>query len=157
MDHFLVKIIIAFNMILLCAISTVSAQSMTASYKYDKNGNRIVASLTFTAIETKDIIKPDTVKAIDDKKPPIDSAFQIFLYPNPTHGNVIVQIDGISLNELSNTNNMIGVWDLQGKTVLKQSNLVSSNAIDLNAMPNGVYIMKIIVNSQISTYKIVKN
>jgi outer membrane protein assembly factor BamB len=60
----------------------------------------------------------------------------IKIYPNPTHDKIMIEI------ELKQINEIIEVYDLTGKLVLKE--IISGNSeIDLSSFNSGVYIIKI--------------
>ena len=78
---------------------------------------------------------------------------QIFanIYPNPTSG--LVNID-LSIN-LSNAK--IQLLDLQGKILFSHTEFNGQNLmIDLNNFSNGMYLLQIEQNSQISQFKLIK-
>lgn len=71
---------------------------------------------------------------------------EVSIYPNPA-SNVL------NFNNISG-NAVISIYDLTGKQVLNQTN--TNNQISVNSLTNGVYIIKIIDNSQIETAKFIK-
>jgi hypothetical protein len=78
---------------------------------------------------------------------------QIFanIYPNPTSG--LVNID---LSKTLN-NAKIQIVDLQGKILYANSEFNGQNLmIDLNSFSNGMYLLQIEQNRQISQFKLIK-
>jgi hypothetical protein len=67
-----------------------------------------------------------------------------FLSHPPTTSNFT--ISGITENVL------VSVFDLQGKEVMK----TTATELDLSRQPNGVYLVKIIVNNAVWTGKVVR-
>lgn len=72
------------------------------------------------------------------------------LYPNPTQ-------DFINLNPKSFTEEYkLRLFDSSGKNLL-ESNNTGPSKVNLEFLPNGVYILQFIANNQIQTYKIIKS
>jgi len=70
--------------------------------------------------------------------------------PNPVN-------EKISLSSVEKIEN-IEIYTVLGKKVFEQNNLSKITAqLDLSSFVSGIYIMKITVNGQIGTYKIIKN
>ncbi len=80
-----------------------------------------------------------------------DSVAEFSIYPNPTHGELV--IEGAQLNKASN----ISILNLQG-IVLEQISNVNSNEInlDLGKYPTGLYLIKIENNTSSNLFKIIK-
>ena len=74
---------------------------------------------------------------------------QIVEFYRDSQGNIVV-----NLNE-SSVNFSYKIIDLQGK-IVSQSGIINSNVIEMSNLPKGVYILQIIVDSQIQTLKFVK-
>ena len=81
---------------------------------------------------------------IDDKN--------IKIYPNPTRGELIVDIS----NYTGNTNDRIDIYDLRGTLKKRVSPVKSSNTIYITSYPSGTYIMVIQVNGVSVQWKIIK-
>lgn len=154
-------------------------------YTYDANGNRTKATIiylvkTMSALVTEfDTLTTESVKSKEPSILPtevwegLDTAqtpkhgwdpkyverltgYSLILYPNPNHGQVIVEFNN-SLNEqISYSESKIEIFDLQGKSVLKMTKLQKYNNIDLSALPNGTFILRVYALSQTKEYKIIK-
>ena len=76
----------------------------------------------------------------------VDNVFSdnLRVYPNPTNGYVNFNM---SLD-------VINVYDLSGKNVLKKTN---SETINLENLKNGIYIIKVISDENYNVIKIIKN
>jgi hypothetical protein len=82
---------------------------------------------------------------------------KIVIYPNPTQGELRVDILDIEIKSAS----YIDICDYSGKIITKQKNIGSTNILDLSQQPNGIYLMKISLKDAeqketTTTWKIVK-
>jgi uncharacterized protein (DUF2141 family) len=128
----------------------------------DQSGNEAICRITI------ELVKPNRKVAYEEEKcfcPPVigadpinpiqyeatnrsgndDISNKIAVYPNPV--NSVLWLD-ISLGEPATLS--INMSDLTGKTILHQQRNVSNSErmeLDLNAMPNGVYLMQITLDS----------
>jgi trimeric autotransporter adhesin len=66
---------------------------------------------------------------------------QLLIYPNPTSGEIIVNINS-SVGEVKDWN--LQITDVLGRTVYTRQSLNYSNDIDLSNLPNGVYFITVI-------------
>ncbi len=72
----------------------------------------------------------------------------IVAYPNPTYD--LIYLDGLE------NNNIVEIFDMSGKSVLKQINVIDKSEIDLSSLGTGVYTMKISNGNNTINHKIVK-
>lgn len=114
-------------------------------FVYDASGNRIQRKeiiLETRAAPTKEpeifeeIIKQHTVK----------------IYPNPTEGQLAVEISDI--NEIKSGN--LSIYSIQGQMVMKKSINQIKTDLDISQQPSGTYILHININGETSTWKILK-
>lgn len=141
----------ALALLLLSVVPTM-AQTFKATYTYDANGNRISATVIYistTPQGTSPEFKEDLT--INEK-----SSISITIAPNPTQGNLRVDITSTNQLEINSQNSFIKVWDMQGKLLVDKNSIGLSNSIDLSNYSNGVYILKISINGALKEYKIVK-
>ncbi len=151
----------------------ISAQGFSATYVNDLNGNRVTETVIYLktniqslAIPLDSVINKDTTIQKNIKLPqdgwlngPVDSSSNmiISLYPNPTHGIVLVEISGIGADKLSNNNNLISVRDIRGNELETIKPLNNYNTVNLSTLADGVYIIGISINGNIKNYKVIKN
>lgn len=132
-----------------------SQAQTTFSYSYDSAGNRdnrqvitLKSSENITSIEGKteqqEIIKEIYVDKAGD--------INIKIYPNPTEGNLLIQIDKVE----KINNGELKVYDIRGTLVVSSNKLKELNYINLLNQPQGTYILKLHVNNEFSTWKIIK-
>lgn len=77
---------------------------------------------------------------------------KITIYPNPTEGDLKIDIAGVSDFESSG----LILYDMAGKVVKNITQLSESNELDITDYANGMYIMVIKINEESTTWKIVK-
>jgi len=78
-----------------------------------------------------------------------DNAIQGFTYyPNPA-------TDVLNLNAIDTIDN-VAIYNILGQQVLNEDVAATSGTLDVSNLAVGVYIMKVSVNGQIGTYKIIK-
>jgi hypothetical protein len=73
---------------------------------------------------------------------------KIHVYPNPTSSNLVIDAGGLHVKEVQ-------VIDLPGKVVFVTQ--LENNMMNISQLPKGVYILKIMTDSEIITQRIIKN
>ena len=128
-------------------VSTSSVVAQTASYVYDSAGNCVERSILIgnksAALSNQDnYFLEETL---------LESTFKI--YPNPTKG--ILKVDfGFIAEDKTVT---IEVYDMNGSRVYyHQLKGESFHIVDLTPNPKGVYVMTIMIASDVTTWRIVK-
>jgi hypothetical protein len=151
----------------------VFSQSYKALYSYDKNGNRITATIIWLNTGLKsDVVDSSNTPQITSSadsvsvpnngySAPIHDSFEglkITVYPNPTHGILLVQLEGIeNVSSTQTATNNINLFDIVGHKIMEISPLNTLNSINLLSQPTGTYIMTIQVGKNSKTYSIIKN
>ena len=77
---------------------------------------------------------------------------EVNIYPNPTNGNVYLEI-----NNINQANIKLEVFDITGKAIYKQnynSNIVSDR-LDLSSFSDGVYLIRLIEGDNMQTVKLI--
>ena len=127
----------------------VEAQSYEVQYKYDVSGNRVKRKMVEVTIgELKSATKEDFLPVEDQW-----SERQVTIYPNPTHGNLKVNITGGDADvaysyELYNSS---GSKMLNGRVVQQ-----GETPIPMESLSPGVYILILQANDEKMSYKIIK-
>lgn len=119
----------------------------TVKFTYDADGNRTERNL---------IVLKSAKASVEGKKPKAleDSLGnkKILLYPNPTHGEVRVDLD--SYDTQSPTTYYL--YSIGGKMLSTQKQPGGSFTVDLSNYANGTYILKIQVGNNATQWKIIK-
>ena len=132
--------------IILLALIFNIANAQTISYDYDANGNRI----------SRQIVLEKNNKALEAEDVPFSEeqlgATQVRIYPNPTHGHLKVVLQ----NTDETYNNSITIYSANGKQIANIPHAETETDIDISAQPNGIYLMRLCIGTEISTWKILK-
>ena len=127
------------------------SQTTEINYVYDNAGNRIerhVIVIPMGKSEDGDSKKGTEVKPKMDKLQEHD----ISIFPNPTHGLLMIEINHLDKVEKSS----IEVFSLQGKRILYEDNIKTQTQVDLSDYPAETYILKINLGDEQSVWKIVR-
>ena len=115
---------------------------------YDASGNRINSEKTI--IFTRGANKgqaPEPEMFLDSL-----SSTRITIYPNPTEGDLRVDITGIE--DFSGSELTINAAN--GAFLTRINPLQASNEVDMTTYKNGIYLFVIKINDEITTWKIIK-
>ena len=161
----------------ICLLIVISmsafSQAFKASYTYDANGNRTLATIIWlsTSLKNDEVGQENTNAFSEDnyignssqgnsvfnaEKPLRDTinGNKFAIYPNPTHGKLSILIEG---KEIINPKGDIAVYNINGVLILNQSIISSCINIDLSDQPSGTYMLTIKFDSYSKQYAIIKN
>lgn len=130
--------------ILIIALSVYGQAEV--EYSYDSAGNRITREIVLSQSSSR--------RENSDKEFYSDKLLEytIRIYPNPTKGNLQVDILGVNNETIVN----ISMYDLNGRLIDKASINSGRAQFDLITQPTGVYIMKIKIEDKTTSWKIIK-
>ena len=148
-----------FILFILSFFAVHSLWGAAIEFTYDASGNRTVRKeITLRSATAKEI--PDEEEAFDKEE--TDEVSQIFtgilaqstihIYPNPTKGLLRVEITG----DRENNPVSLQLYDMSGKVLIQESNIVSSTTIDLSNQPAGIYILRLTAEKEKNEWKIIK-
>ena len=158
---------IFINLIFIGCSVVIQAQNFQAQYLYDANGNRYRATIIYLSVksassdleqvlpqgtDTANLPRKGWLKGITDS-----ANYKVIIYPNPTHGSLLVQIVGVTQEQLSTPTSVITLWNMQGQQLITISPVDNSNLIDLTKFSSGTYILRINLEGHIKDFKIVKD
>jgi hypothetical protein len=171
MQKSLLKIGFGIGLLIFCLVA--KSQAFEAQYTYDHNGNRITASVIYlqTSLKSAEIpinqvIKDSTILADSANipkqgwnKPSIEpiNGLDIKIYPNPTHGLLLIEVSGASETQTLEPGNKIDVFDMNGQPIFHISPLSIYNTLNFSTKSNGNYLLKITIMGQVKNYKIIKD
>jgi len=148
------KLIYPFLIIIaLCFVSGSELYAQTIiSYNYDDAGNRVQRKIvlnTQAAQSTKsDSISKEKKKVYEENV----GDQKVRIYPNPTRGQILVEISGYD----KNANSGLYLYNLSGTLLSSISPISGSDPLDLSAYPIGTYILKIVIGNKKNEWKIIK-
>jgi hypothetical protein len=156
---------ISIIILLLCSTLTLNAQSFKATYTYDANGNRVSASVIYLSLKSAklDSAQSDSVKLDLNQKISNDRLldsldnFNVRVFPNPTQGELLIEITGTSPNEFTKQGNTIKLLNYNGQLIYDINQVTSYNTVDLTPLIKGTYILVLYINGKTKPYKIIKN
>lgn len=168
------KIIPAIIIILL---KTFNLTGQTVKFTYDVNGNRITRSIIVEELQSSSVsfpVNPESLspKFIDNKTKGAntqdsenaksteleeiiseDSQIKTLIFPNPTKGLLKIEISNLP----TDSKNEMRLYDMNGIELIVKKNLESFSELDINHLTDGLYILRIRINSQLFDFKIIKN
>jgi len=128
----------------------VANQAQNINYAYDSAGNRKERTITLSS--------PARSSSNAEEEKTEDTVFDVIakqevkIYSNPTKGLIKVEL----INFDNALKGEIAIIDPAGKTVAQTTSLSAENSFDLTGKAEGIYVMKIKVGTEVSTWKIIK-
>lgn len=130
------------------------AQSFSASYTYDANGNRITAQVIYLTLKSASV--GDDALTQSDIKSDSTLNYSISLFPNPVVNEVQIELKGYTPDDFSQVNGSIEIYDTNGNLISKIFPIEISNSFDFAPFPQGIYLVRITISGKSTIYKIVK-
>ena len=126
-------------------IQTTHCQ-VTVSYTYDAAGRRIERNIIVLNSANTDALNKNAVftDSLENQK--------VIIYPNPTKGELKVEIQG-NRKDIKIT---INLYSLTGKLLQTQNPTSNTFSLDLSGYVTGTYILKIRLGDKVSDWKIIK-
>lgn len=122
-------------------------------YQYDEVGNRIGKSILLL----KSGNAGDSIPSETEIKDKTFGTMDVLIYPNPTVGQISIEVKSNEQNHVGDEKLQIAVFDLNGRLVLQRTindgELVSA---DLGTEPPGMYFLVMWDKTVSSKWKIVK-
>ena len=127
------------------------SQTYEVKYYYDNAGNRShrwQSQITYRTYTDSSVVQ-DIDKQVYSQNLGERS---ITLFPNPTKGQLEVEITGKGIPEQSS----IGLFTLQGELLLLSKNIRQANPLNLSDKKPGTYLLTIKLGNELSTWKVIK-
>ncbi len=131
---------------LLLISSMVYTQEYEVQYTYDEAGNRIKRETVELKSQTANQVL-DSVMVQETLKD-----YKITIAPNPTIGNLNITINGQTAFEQS----QLSIYAMDGTLVKRIEPVKQTNYINLRNQPPGMYILRVLINGNLQTWKIIK-
>ena len=135
-------------LITILLLLTARLQAQKVCITYDKAGNRTNRTICLKSKEA-------TSDSVSIAKIPITEnmgEMLITLYPNPTKGQLKIQIT----NKTCETEGVLELYDLSGRLVKVQKTVGESTMLDISRYPLGIYLMRIRICDKVSEWRIIK-
>jgi hypothetical protein len=137
----------SFNRFYDIQVLKIPLSDVSLDYGYDACGNM----KSRTLILSLGLAQKSAGKEEDVQKDKLGQ-FDISLFPNPTKGQVILQVDGLDEPGTGEYT----IYNSSGKVVKDGVILPGGNAIDLTSEPTGLYFMKLQIGNETQQWKIIK-
>lgn len=136
----------------LLLLLTVAIHSQNKiKYTYDEAGNRTSRMVILNASQ---IVKSDTQLPDSTELQDMLGDLSITIYPNPTRGQLSVEIEGSDPGEEEDL--QIILISGQGQLLYSRKALSGINIVNMTAYPSGWYLMRVRIKDKIREYKVIK-
>lgn len=142
-------------LITLISLNSCFLSGQTIHYDYDNSGNRLKRYIIL--LKSAYILNKDTLKESNEisKKEEFDDKLgevTIRIYPNPTRGELSVEVSGLGNNETVDYQ----LFSQTGLLLGMKRKIGGQFSVDLSRYPNGMYILRLMINGKLSRWKILK-
>tara|TARA_Y100001954_G_C15418540_1_gene411032 strand:+ start:238 stop:606 length:369 start_codon:yes stop_codon:yes gene_type:complete len=121
----------------------MGVQAQTVEFKYDEAGNRVKREILplSGAPEHSDFVAEE-----------ITEEFGIRIYPNPTKGELKVELSG----EIDFESSLIQVFTMQGVMLEQIEPVKRTNRVNLKDQAPGMYVLRMVLEGEVKTWTIIK-
>lgn len=133
---------------LISGLSSLFLYGQDVSYRYDKAGNRKERVIELKSAEIAKNQLQEPAPVIED----LLSEQEILIYPNPTEGEL-----SVSISNVQDIEGEVLITTINGEVLIRKKVVSTLMHFDLSNNAAGFYIMKIILNGEATTWKIIKN
>lgn len=145
--------ILLFKPLLFSQIDLMVLTMQTVNYQYDEVGNRIEKSILLLKSGNADNSNLSDTLIKDRSFDQMD----VLIYPNPTAGQISIEIRAREQNFEAENGFEAGIYDLQGRKVQQKTiNESEMTVVDIGNEPDGLYILMIWNKEVSSRWKVVK-
>lgn len=113
-----------------CDPFTLIADATAATFEVDENGTYAVIVYEGECSDTSECVTISTVGYSEN-----DNSNQFFVYPNPSAGNITIQLPANQEGELC-------IYNALGEHIFSKNAAINQVAIDLSDNANGLYLVK---------------
>lgn len=133
-------------MLLIAAVPLIAFSQSKVRYSYDNAGNRIKREIVVSTKSVSDDSSPEYYSEMLSEK-------NIRIYPNPTRGQLKVEIVGWNNADQC----LFRLYNSVGQQLLLTRAASSYTELDISSRPDGLYILHITLNGKETSWKIIKN
>jgi hypothetical protein len=135
--------------LLLLLATTICAQSVT--FTYDNAGNRTARVITMPP-KSKSPVAPQEPEEEIIPFSDMIAEQAIRIYPNPTDGILVVEIEGYT-DEIKAE---FRLMDMSGSLISAGKATTGYNTLDLSRQATGIYLLQITINGESVVWRIIK-
>ena len=137
-----------FVILLLTTVpSMVKAQNV--GYTYDDAGNRIKREIVMNRQQAP---KKNTGADKEESYSDMLAQKQIKIHPNPTSGLLKIEVIGINADDQC----QLRLFNASGQQIISQQATSTTTSLDISSRPNGIYLLRISMGEEETTWKIIK-
>ena len=128
----------------------VSVAQNKIGYGYDAAGNRVKREIVM--VSPKGIAKSEAFQSRNQIYVEALREHTVSISPNPTEGDLKVRVQGLTESDKC----AWGIYTNQGKLIMTAKATDGGADININNQPSGIYLLRITINNQSTTWKIIK-
>ena len=120
-------------------------------FGYDSAGNRVnrVIRSSFKSQKAEEQSEEKSTEKIYSE---VLKDFSIKIYPNPTKGDLTVEILNLPEGKTAN----LRLYDMSGRLILQKTGVRDTEHLNIGKSPDGIYILKISAGDSSTEWKIIK-
>ena len=138
-----------FIIILAVSLGSVHGQNKVV-FTYNANGSRLSRTLDIVGLKSSNISFPVDLTKLEESD--LSETIRIQIFPNPVSSSLKLVINGF---EESSKKDAV-IFNVSGAELLRFQRLSNECELQLSSLDDGVYIMRITIDSEIFVYKILK-
>jgi hypothetical protein len=81
---------------------------------------------------------------------PVESATPVQVFPNPTNGSFTLVIPG------EHPEGLLAIFNMQGAKINEMQILQNEMQLDINEMPQGIYLLRVVCNETVYCLRVIK-
>ena len=141
-------------LIVLVSLNTCFLSGQTIHYDYDESGNQVKR---YIILNKGNASGDDTSKKIVENSKPEEfedklGELTIKIYPNPTLGQLFVEIKGLGSDETVDYQ----LFSQTGLNLEVKKKIGYQFTVDMERYPGGLYILRLMISGKTSQWKILK-
>ena len=138
-----------FIIILAVSLGSVHGQNKVV-FTYNASGSRLSRTLDIVGLKSSNISFPVDLTKLEESD--LSETIRIQIFPNPVSSSLKLVINGF---EESSKKDAV-IFNVSGGELLRFQRLSNECELQLSSLDDGVYIMRITIDSEIFVYKILK-
>lgn len=153
----MIKTVRIMSMMKLCAsifcflFPLASFAQSKIGYIYDEAGNRLRREIVVQAVRESEAGR-QTFGSEKQTSSDMRQGHSIKIYPNPSEGKLMISVSGLKDSDKTS----YGIYTAQGAQITAGNTDADNFNIDISSRPAGVYLLKIVINDNPTTWKIIK-
>ena len=127
-----------------------NAQTRSVQLTYDHAGNRIGRAFVLASAPKIREIAADSIET--EVYTDIFAEYQLNVYPNPTHGELKIELCGLPVGESYH----LVIANASGTVIINRNTVDNPTIADLTACPAGIYVLRLQYKGCKKDFKIIR-